>query len=312
VTGPPPRLAAVVLTWNSRADVGACLEALRVQVRPGDAVLVIDNGSADGTVDAVRRAHPWVELVENGANLGYAAGNDAGIRRALDRGFDAVLVLNPDAVPEPGAVEALLDLFASQPRTGAFQPVLLQRSDPARADSLGLRPRRTFGGEDAGRGGPAPAQAAPPSPIFGPCGAAALYRGDALRAVGLLDEGLHLLEEDLDLAFRLRMAGWDALLVPAARVVHGRGVSGAPADPAAARRRKHWLQRNTVALALRYWPAGRLLLGSPLLAWRALQALALSSSNPGHPCLPLWRRFLAERGASRRAMAERGLDRWFE
>jgi GT2 family glycosyltransferase len=306
----PPRLAVVVLTFDSRNDVGACLEALRVQVRPGDAVLVVDNGSSDGTVDAVRRAHPWAELIENGANLGYAAGNNAGIRLALERGFDAILVLNPDAVPEPEAVEMLLEAFVAAPRAAGFQPVLLSRAFPGRADSLGLRPRRTFGGEDAGRGGPVPSVSSLPSPIFGPCGAAALYRSDALRATGLLDEGLFLLEEDLDLAYRLQAAGWDALLVPSARVVHRRGVSGVLPDRAAARRRKHWLQRNTVALALRWWPAARLVLGSPLLAWRALQALRLSSSNPGHACLPLWRRFLTARAASRRGVEMRGLDRW--
>jgi GT2 family glycosyltransferase len=311
VSGPPPRLAVVVLAWNSRAEILDCLESLRLQVRSGDAVLVADNGSSDGTVEAVRRAHPWAEILENGSNLGYAAGNNAGIRRALDRGFDAVLLLNPDTVAEAGAVEALRAALAASPAAGALQPLLLLRSDPSRADSLGLRPRRTFGGVDAGRGGPAAAAPGGPEPIFGACGAAALYRSAALRAAGLLDEGLFLLEEDLDLAFRLRMAGFDALLVPSARVLHRRGVSGSPADPAAARRRKQWLQRNTVALALRYWPAGRLLLGSPLLAWRMATALGLSRSNPGHPCLPLWSRFLGLRSASRRAMAERGLDRWF-
>lgn len=307
----PPRLAVVVLAWNSRAEILECLESLRLQVRPGDVVLVADNGSSDGTLEAVRRAHPWAETVENGANLGYAAGNNKGIRRALERGFEAVLVLNPDTLLEGGALEALLAALSADPGAGALQPLLLQQSDPAKTDSLGLRPRRTFGGEDAGRGGPASAAPAAPSPIFGPCGAAALFRADALRAAGLFDEGLFLLDEDLDLAFRVRMAGFDALLVPRARVLHRRGVSGRPADPAAARRRKHWLQRNTVALALRYWPAGRLLLGSPLLAWRMAQALWLSPANPGHPCLPLWARFLGLRGASRKAMAERGMDRWF-
>jgi GT2 family glycosyltransferase len=310
VTARDPRLAVVVLTWESRNDVGACLEALREQSRPGDLVLVVDNGSTDGTVDAVRRAHPWAELHENGANLGYAAGNNAGIRIALERGFEAILVLNPDAVAAPGALAALLEAFVASPRAGGFQPVLVARGDAGRADSLGLRPRRTFGGEDAGRGGPVPPETALPAPIFGPCGAAALYRSDALRAVGLLDDGLYLLAEDLDLAFRLQAAGWDALLVPAARVIHRRGVSGTLPDRAAARRRKHWLQRNSVALALRWWPAGRLFLYFPLLAWRAMQALALTHANPGHPCLPLWKRFLAARGASRRAAAIRGLDRW--
>jgi GT2 family glycosyltransferase len=304
-------MAVVVLAWNSRGEIGDCLESLREQVRPGDAVLVADNGSSDGTADAVRRDHPWAEVLENGANLGYAAGNNAGIRRAAERGFPLVLVLNPDTVAEPGALDALRAAAAGAPGAAAFQPLLLDHAAPGRADSLGLRPRRTFGGEDAGRGGLAPAGTGTPSPVFGPCGAAALWRTAPLLEAGLLDEGLFLLDEDLDLAFRLRMAGHDALLVPAARVRHRRGISGAPPDPAAARRRKHWLQRNTVALALRYWPLRHLLLFAPLLAWRALEALLLSRANPGHPCLPLWRRFLGLRGPSRRAMAERGLDRWF-
>ena len=146
----------MVLSFNSREDLPACLEALRLQVRPGDAVLVVDNGSTDGSVEAAHRAHPWAEIAENGSNLGYAAGNNAGIRRALDRGFDAVLVLNPDAVPEAGAVEVLRAALAAAPGAGSLQPVLLSAADPARADSLGLRPRRTFGAEDVGRGGPVP------------------------------------------------------------------------------------------------------------------------------------------------------------
>jgi GT2 family glycosyltransferase len=147
--------------------------------------------------------------------------------------------------------------------------------------------------------------------MFGPRGAAALVRASAIREAGLLDAELFLLGEDFDWMFRIRMTGAAVLLVPAARVLHRRGVSGKPADPASARRRKHWLQRAVVALALRYWPAGRLAAASPLLLARAVQALWTSDADPARPCLPLWRRWLRERGASRRAMAERGLDRWF-
>ena len=127
MTAAAPRLAVVVLAWNARAEIPGCFESLRTEVRPGDAVLVVDNGSSDGTVDAVRRAHPWAEVLENGANLGYAAGNNAGIRRALERGFPWVWVLNPDTVVQPGAVEALLAAAAADPSAGALQPLLLHR-----------------------------------------------------------------------------------------------------------------------------------------------------------------------------------------
>jgi GT2 family glycosyltransferase len=305
------RLAVVVLAWNSREDVLACLESLRTEVGPADAVLVADNGSADGTVDAVRRAHPWAEVLENGANLGFAAGNDAGIRRALERGFRWIWILNQDTEVQPGAVEALLAAGEAEPGAGALQPVLLSLEDPGVIDTLGLRPYRSLGGGDAERGRPASEIPVKAVPIFGASGAAAFLRAEVLRKAGLLDEELFLLCEDFDLAFRLRMAGAGALLVPAARVLHRRGVSGAQRDPAAARRRKHLLQRNTVALALRYWPARALLLAAPLLLWRAAQALLLSPADPAHPCLPLWRRYLGLRGEARRAMEARDLDRWF-
>jgi GT2 family glycosyltransferase len=310
-TATPPRLAVVVLAWEGREDVLACLASLRPQLGPGDMAVVVDNGSSDGTVDAVRRGHPWAEILENGTNLGYAAGNNVGVKWALDHGYPWIWVLNQDAYLEPGAVETLLAAGAARPDAGALQPLLLDRADAEKIDSLGLRPLRSLGGEDVGRGRRATEAPAATTEIFGASGAAALVRAATIRESGLLDGEMFLLGEDFDWMFRIRMTGAAVLLVPAARVLHRRGVSGKPADPAAARRRKHWLQRAVVALALRYWPAGRLFARSPFLAARAVQAMWTSDADPARPCLPLWRRFLAARGASRRAMAERGLDRWF-
>src|SRR4051794_36023579 len=84
---PPALWTFILLNWNGREDTLRCLAALR-DVEGGFDVVVADNGSADGSVEAIRRAHPGVELVENHANLGFSGGNNAAIRRALQRGAD--------------------------------------------------------------------------------------------------------------------------------------------------------------------------------------------------------------------------------
>lgn len=308
-----PRLVVVVLTWNGRDDTLACLDALRDQLGPRDGVVVVDNGSEDGTEVAVREAHPWAEFLQNGANLGFAGGNNVGLRRALERGCEWVLILNNDTTPPAGALDALV---AEAERTGAdvLQPLLVRAPDGDVVDSAGVALRRLVGFADARMGEPvanAPAEAVE---VFGACAAAALVRASALRAAGLFDESLFVLCEDVDLMFRLRMAGHRVWLTPRVRVPHGRGISGAGRSADAARRRRFWLQRNTVAQALRYWPLRWLLLAAPVLLFRALHALWLArglDEPGGERCGPLWRASRAARAANRRALREHDVDRWF-
>ena len=108
-----------VLNWNGREDTLRCLASLTGSGAAG--VVVADNGSGDGSVDAIRAAHPQVEIVENGDNLGFSGGNNAGIRHALARGADWVVLLNNDAVLAPGALEA----FAAAPEAGVLAGKLL-------------------------------------------------------------------------------------------------------------------------------------------------------------------------------------------
>ena len=119
------RLVAVVLSYNGRDDTLAALESLR-----GIETVVVDNGSTDGSADAVAERFPEVELVRAGVNLGFAGGNNVGIRRALDRGADWVLLVNNDAEAEPGLVEALAAAAAARPDAGVLAcKVLFADSD---------------------------------------------------------------------------------------------------------------------------------------------------------------------------------------
>jgi GT2 family glycosyltransferase len=109
------RLVAVVLSWNGREDTLVALESLR-----GIETVVVDNGSSDGSADAVAERFPELQLVRTGVNLGFAGGNNVGIRRALDLGADWVLLVNNDATVEPGLVEALADATAARPDAGVL------------------------------------------------------------------------------------------------------------------------------------------------------------------------------------------------
>lgn len=306
------RLAIVILTWNGRDDTLACLESLRGEVGPGDAVIVCDNGSADGTEAAVRAAHPWAEFVQNGGNVGFAAGNNPGLRLALERGHRWVMLLNNDTVVPAGTLDALVAHGDANPSLGAVQPLLVRAADPETIDSAGHQLFRCPGAVDALMGRPVAEAPRGPTEVFGACGAAALLRADALRRAGLLDEDYFVLNEDVDLMFRIRLAGYGVHLLPAARVLHKRGISAGGRDRRAALWRRFQIQRNNVGMGLRYWPARWLLVASPLLLGRFAQACVLSLVLPGQRFAGMWRRSWAMRGRCRPKMAERGLDRWFE
>lgn len=306
-----PATTIVVLTWNGTADTVACLRSLCPQLGGEDRILVVDNGSTDDVEAAVRTIDPRIEFLANGRNLGFAGGNNVGLRAALAGNAEWVFVLNNDTVLDPGTLDALVRgaeaLRRSCPAIAVVQPVLVRATAPEVIDSCGQQLGRLPAARDLATGRPVATLPGEPIEIFGSCGAATLVHHDALRAAGLFDEALFVLFEDTDLAFRLRASGHRAVLLPAVRVHHQRGVSAGARRGSAARLRKFWVQRNLVTLALRWWPVGALLCAAPVLACRALQALLLRRG----PCLALWSQSLRERRESRRRLRAAGGDAWF-
>jgi GT2 family glycosyltransferase len=147
------KLVAVVLNWNGGEDTLRAVESLR-----GVETIVVDNGSTDGSAAEVERRFPQVELIRTGANLGFAGGNNVGIRRALERGADWVLLLNNDAVADPGVAAALERAAAARPDAGLLACKLYLEGDVlqyAGADfnaALGYSGRLTgYGRRDDGR-----------------------------------------------------------------------------------------------------------------------------------------------------------------
>lgn len=265
-------LAIVVLTWNSRKDLFSCLASLEGggYFASPFRVFVVDNGSSDGTQEAVRGTCPAVELLENHANLGFAGGCNVGIRLALTEEFPYILLLNSDTLVPPGALEALITFMQTHPEAGSAQALLVKPGDGGLIDSLGIKLLAAIGVLDEGQAQKVDLSLIHEHEIFGASAAGAIYRAEMLRQVGLLNEGLFVLLEDVDLAFRLRAYGWTTWLVPSARIVHRRGISVEKRPPRSILRRHHV---NRIHLSLCYWPWRHLLAFSPRVAYSVIRGL---------------------------------------
>ncbi|MEX2447403.1 MAG: glycosyltransferase family 2 protein [Solirubrobacterales bacterium] len=212
------RPAIYIPHHNGAERLARALRSLRGQSRPVD-VVVVDNGSCDGSRELAREEFPEVELVELGRNLGFGPA----INRAVaQHPADPLILLNDDVECEPRFVEALLDAAAEGAESVAG--VLTQETAPGLIDSAGVVADRTLMGFDYLHGEPVAAADSAPDPL-GPSGGAALYRLDAFRAAGGFDERIFLYYEDLDLALRLRAAGAHCRLAPEARAVHAYSAS---------------------------------------------------------------------------------------
>ncbi|UAJ80570.1 glycosyltransferase family 2 protein [Leifsonia sp. ZF2019] len=216
-----PTIDVVVPVHGKWELTAACLAALAAQTVP-HRVIVVDDASPDDTLDRLRE-HPEVQVEALGSNRGFAAACNHGI--AAGDG-DIVVLVNNDVTADPRMLEELVAALGAHPRLGSAAPLLL-RPD-GRVDSYGLCADVTMAGFVRGVGRtPEEVIASPGHRLLGPYGAVAAFRRAALDEVGLLDEGIFMYGEELDLALRLSAAGWGCAAAPDARGVHlGGGTSG--------------------------------------------------------------------------------------
>ncbi|MCX7683043.1 MAG: glycosyltransferase family 2 protein [Anaerolineae bacterium] len=216
-------VAVVVVNWNHRRFLGECLEALRTQGQ-GLQVIVVDNGSTDGSPEWIADHYPEVRLLAFPDNRGFSRAFNAAVHRT-----DApwVLSLNPDVTVRPGFVAALVHAAARDARIGIVAPKLLWANNPTLLDSTGLfidRRRRPY---DRGQGEMDRGQYDAQTDVFGASGAAALYRRAMLEDVApegeYLDEDFFAYYEDADLSWRARLRGWRCVYAPEAVATHVRG-----------------------------------------------------------------------------------------
>ncbi|HEU4323818.1 MAG TPA: glycosyltransferase family 2 protein [Roseiflexaceae bacterium] len=307
-------VSVIIPTWNGLRYLPECLGALLPQL-PSDAeVLLVENGSTDGTAAWVRQNHPQVRLLDLGRNTGFAGGVAAGLRAA--RG-GLLLLLNNDAFIEPGCLPALLGALEHDPTLGAAGGVLTFAHRPDLVASAGICLRRDGVALDLWPGRAVADLPEQPVPVAGPSGALALYRRALLEDVGLFEPAFFAYLEDVDLALRALLRGWRSVVVPAARARHVYSATGGQGSPfkqrLLGRNRLYVLARCLPGPLLRRWLP--LILGYDLLAvgyslaWR--QPAIRQGRIEALRALPGW---LDER---RRIQAGRavGLDelaRWFD
>jgi GT2 family glycosyltransferase len=231
-------VSVIVLSWNSREFLEGCLTSVERQTWPAVELIVVDNGSTDGSARLVKERFPSAILVENGENLGFCAGNNVGLKRS--RGA-YTLFLNADATLDPTYLEEALKPFAQDKRTGMVAGKVL-RFDRRTVDTTGqllTRSRRVrergYGEEDRG-------QYDRPGEIFSVCGAVALYRRSAIDDVSvdgeLFDEDFFAFGEDLDAGWRARRMGWRCRYQPSAVATHYRGGTQTARRAGSGRRRE--------------------------------------------------------------------------
>jgi GT2 family glycosyltransferase len=273
------KVAAVVPTWDAREAALGCLASLARSTIPATAI-VVDNGSRDGTAEAVRERFPDAVVVRLAENAGFAAGANRGIERALTLGADAVLLLNNDARLEPSALERLARTLEADATLGLVAPRV---HDERPADriwyaggdfSRATARVRHFRRKERDDGRPDPGRRVGFAPL-----AVALLSRTAIERVGLLDERFFLYYEDVDLALRLEAAGLAIGYVPDARAWH---VGGLTAGRRPVDRFAHEM-RSLLHLVRKHATPGELATLVPSIALRHGVGRALLAVARGEP-----------------------------
>ncbi len=208
-------ISVIIPTWNRRQLLAACLDSLAAQTFRDFEIIVVDDGSTDGTAAYLADAYPHVRVVSLARNSGFATAINAGIRQAQS---DWLFLLNNDMTLEPSCMELLADA-ASQDLASLIAPLVLCQDQPQLIYGAGDRQYVSGRPEAIGHGQPVDTFVHPRR-IFGVSAGAALYDRSVFERIGLFDESFGAYFEDSDLNFRAKLAGFRACVVPEARAYH--------------------------------------------------------------------------------------------
>jgi GT2 family glycosyltransferase len=251
-------ISVVIPNWNGRQWLPGCLEALaRQEVAPGE-VIVVDNGSSDGSLEYLHESWPDVLVIGLAENTGFAHAANVGLRAARGQ---LVALINTDVELAPDWLARMSRVAAEHPTAASVACKMLSLSEPGIVDDAGDVLRRDGVCEQRGRFRRDDGAFDAPGEVFGACAGAALYRRAAVLAAGGFDERYFAYLEDVDLALALRLSGWTCRYEPAV-ALHGAQGSSA-ALPGGHQR---LVTRNSVVLAAKWFPARWL----PYVAYRQL------------------------------------------
>lgn len=280
----PPLVITVILNTNRKEDTLAALRSLHLNDYSPQQVIVLDNASQDGSIEAIEAGYPAVKVIELDRNLGYAGNNNVGVQAALERGADWVLVLNEDTVLALDCLSRLVEVGEADGRVGILGPMVYHFNEPQVIQSAGGR----FDGNwlsyhlaqnEIDRG-----QFVQPHVVEWISGCAILVRRAVIEQVGALDERFFYYWEEAEWCLRAREAGWTVVHVPRAKLWH----KGVQRDYQPGPSVTYYSTRNRFLLMSKH----RAPLKAWLVAWeQTLRRLASWSLRPR------WRSMRAHRDA---------------
>ncbi|SMP50526.1 hypothetical protein SAMN06295888_106124 [Desulfonatronum zhilinae] len=260
----PPLISVIILNWNGWRDTVSCIHSLQQSTYLNFGILVVDNGSTDGSTAKLRKKFAELDILETGKNLGFAGGNNVGMRHVLNTtSAEYIWLLNNDTEVMPETMAELAKTAAETPRVGALGAVLMEADRPGIVQEWGGRRMCLW----TGIAWPASPKR-PPNYI---CGASLFLRRECLEQCGLLDPEYFFFFEDTDLGYRIRSRDWDILTARHAVVLH----KGSASVGSQSQNQFYWYRRGLIRFLRTYAPfpwlpilgttAARLLLA--VLAW---------------------------------------------
>lgn len=260
-----PEVALIILNWNNAGDTLQCLASLAHLTYPHYESIVVDNGSTDDSVRQIRAAYPSIRLIETGANLGYAGGNNVGIRYALEQGAQYICILNNDVTVAPDFLEPLLSVLETNPTIGVVTPLLAEMDRPEQIWALGASVNQRNGtverlhaGEDVSQWRGQPSFA-----VDAASGAALLVKREVFETVGLMDKDFFLYYEETDWCLQVQRAGYRIMAIPDSVVLHKVSAALGETSPVI----DYYMLRNHLRFVARHW--------SGWARWRLLGSIVL-------------------------------------
>ncbi len=201
-------LSIIILNWNQYEDTDECLNSLGSNYK----IMLVDNGSVDGSADKLKEKYPYIELIKNKTNLGFAAGNNVAIKKALQEGNDYILLLNNDTKVEPDFLELLIKVIEKPGSTGIVSPKMMFFHEPDKVWFCGgyylpilNKPAHAFNKQDE---------------IDWTSGCCMLIKKEVFNKIGLLDEDYFNNYEDVDFCYRAKKTGFGIKLIPESVIYH--------------------------------------------------------------------------------------------
>lgn len=243
-----PKIVIVLLNWNGKKDTLECLSSLQKVNYPNFQAILVDNGSSDDSIAAIRKIHPHLPILENRENLGFAGGNNPGIEWALRHHAEWILLLNNDTIVDPHFLSAFMEAAKEKPQAKILGAKILRYQDREVIDHLGGFWHPELGEFRSAEFGKADHPYCEMQPVDYVCGAALLMHRTVPEKIGLLDPRFFLFWEESDFCFRAKRAGFEVWTAPEAKIWHKVSSSFTGGKPHMHyfwwRSRLLWLERN--------------------------------------------------------------------